>query len=197
MEDYIRKLLLRYGHPEPRKPQQSPHQHREIIYGASIQNPLEEDTSPSLDAPGIKLIQGIFGTVLYHAQEVNNKLLTTLSSIGSELTRASQATNKSANYLLDYLATYPNDDINYKPSNIILAAHSDAAYLNETRACSRAGSHIFCSDNDLTPRDNGPVLSLTQIINVVMSSASEAESSGLFINAKAMVPLQQILKEIK
>ena len=41
MENYIRQLLLRYGHPDPRKPHQSPHQHREIIYGASIQKPLE------------------------------------------------------------------------------------------------------------------------------------------------------------
>ena len=57
---------------------------------------------------------------------------------------------------------------------MILAAHSDAEYLNETRARSRAGSHIVCLDNDPIPCDNGPVLSLAQIINVVMSSASEA-----------------------
>ena len=40
MVKYIRQLLLRYGHPAPSKPQQSPHQHRKIIYGASIQKPL-------------------------------------------------------------------------------------------------------------------------------------------------------------
>ena len=62
---------------------------------------------------------------------------------------------------------------------MVLAAHSDVEYLNETCARSRAGSHIFCSDNDPTPRKNGPVLSLAQIINVVMSSASEAELSAL------------------
>ena len=48
MEDYIRQLLLRYGHPEPRKPQQSTHQYCKIIYGESIQKPLEEDTYPLL-----------------------------------------------------------------------------------------------------------------------------------------------------
>ena len=58
MEDYIQKLLLRYGHPAPHNPQRSPHQHRKIIYRASIQKPLEEDTSPSLDAAGIKHTQG-------------------------------------------------------------------------------------------------------------------------------------------
>ena len=54
---------------------------------------------------------------------------------------------------------------------MILAAHSDEAYLNENRARSRAGFHIFCLDNDPIPRKNGPILSLAQIINVVMSSA--------------------------
>ena len=80
---------------------------------------------------------------------------------------------------------------------MILAAHSDAAYLNETRNRSCAGSYIFCSDNDIIPRDNGPILSLAQIINVVMSSASESELAGLFITAKTMVTLRQTLKEIK
>ena len=145
MENQIRKLLLRYGHPAPHKPQRSPHQHREIIYGASIQKPLEEDTSPSLDASGIKRIQVIVGTVLYHALEVNNKLLTTLSSIGSEKSNATQAINKAANHLIDYLATYPNDGITYRSRNMILSAHSDAAYLNETHTRRRAGLHIFCS----------------------------------------------------
>ena len=77
---------------------------------------------------------------------------------------------------------------------MVLAAQYDTAYLNETRARSRAGLHIFCSGNDATPSDNGPVLSLAQIINVVMSSVSEPELSGLFMTAKEMVPLQQTLK---
>ena len=174
MEDYIRKILIRYGHPAPCKPQRSTHQHHKIIYGTSIQKPLEEDTSHRLDAAGIKHIQGIFGMVLYHARAVNNKLLTNLSSIGSEQAKATQATNKAANHLLEYLATYPNDGITYRFSNMVLATHSNAAHLNETRACSRSGSHIFSYNNYPTPRKNVPVLSLAQIINVVMSSSSEA-----------------------
>ena len=49
----------------------------------------------------------------------------------------------------------------------------------------------------LFPHDNGPILSLVQIINVVMSSSSEAELAGLFITSKAIVPLRHTLKEIK
>ena len=111
--------------------------------------------------------------------------------------RPTQATNKTANHPLDYLDTYPNDGIAYRASNMVLAPHSDTAYLNETCTRSRVGSHIFCSYNDLIPHDNGPILSLAQIINVVMSSYYEAELSGLFITAKAMVPLRHTLKEMK
>ena len=189
MEDYIWKLLLRYGHPLPLKPQFSPHQHRVIIYGASIQNPLEEYISPRLDAAGIKRIQVIVGTVLYHARALNNKPLTTLSSTGSEQSKATQATNEVSNHLLDYRATYPNDGITYRASNMVLAAHSSAEYLNETCARGRAGLHIFCSGNDPILCDNGPIFSLAQIINVVMSSVSEAELAGLFITSKEMLPL--------
>ena len=71
------------------------------------------------------------------------KILATLSSVRSEQASATQATNKAANHLLGYLATYPNDGITYISRNMILAAHSDAAYLNETRARSRAESHIL------------------------------------------------------
>ena len=41
MENYIRQILIRYGHPEPRKLKQLTHQYIEIIYGASIKTPLE------------------------------------------------------------------------------------------------------------------------------------------------------------
>ena len=34
MKGYIAKVLLKYGHPIPNKPQLSPHKHREISYGA-------------------------------------------------------------------------------------------------------------------------------------------------------------------
>jgi hypothetical protein len=79
---------------------------------------------------------------------------------------------------------------------MILAAHSDAAYLNISKARSRAGAHIMCSKNDPIPSHNGPVLTISQIIKFVMSSAAEAELSGLFICAKEMTPLWQSLIEM-
>ena len=76
---------------------------------------------------------------------------------------------------------------------MILAAHSDVTYLNVPRACSRAGAHSMLSENTPVPSINVPVLTIAQIIKNVMSSAAEAELSGLFICAKAMVPLWNTL----
>ena len=66
---------------------------------------------------------------------------------------------------------------------MILAAHYNAAYLNVSRAPSRAGAHTMLSENTPVPSINGPVLTIAQIIKSVMSSAAEAELSGLFICA--------------
>ena len=76
---------------------------------------------------------------------------------------------------------------------MILSAHSDAAYLNVPQARSRAGAHIMLSENTPVPSLNGAVLTIAQIIKNVMSSAAEAELSGLFICANAMIPLRNTL----
>ena len=46
------------------------------------------------------------------------------------------------------------------------------------------------------PSLNGPVLTIAQIIKNIMSSASEAELSDLFICPKAMIPLRNTLTEM-
>ena len=79
---------------------------------------------------------------------------------------------------------------------MILSAHSDAAYINITKARSRAGSHTMLSENIPVPAYNKPILTIAQIIQNVMSSAAEAELAGLFICAKEMVPIQQALNKM-
>ena len=79
---------------------------------------------------------------------------------------------------------------------MIFSAHFDATYLNAPCERSRAGTHIMLSENTPVPSLNGPVLKIAQIIKNVMSSAAEAEISGLFICAKAMIPLRNTLIEM-
>ena len=67
--------------------------------------------------------------------------------------------------------TYPKDGITYIASDMILAAHSEAGFNNESKARNHAGAHIFF--NYPTPKWNGPILTIAQIIKCVMSSAAE------------------------
>ena len=84
------------------------------------------------------------------------------------------------------MATYPDDGILLRKSDMILAAHVDAGILNESRARSRAGAHIFLPENNPKPELNGPVLKISQIIKTVMASAAEAEMVALYITAKKL-----------
>ena len=135
------------------KPQLSPHKHREIQYGAKIQTAIDVDTSPTLDAKGIKRVQQIVGALLYYARAVDNKLLVALNAIGMQQLAATEETDKAISQLLDYVATYPNVGTIYRSSGMVLAAHSDAGFNNESKGRSRAGAHIFCLKT--TPNPNG------------------------------------------
>ena len=57
-------------------------------------------------------------------------------------------------------------------SDMILAAHADAGFLIKSRASSRAGAHIFLSENEPKQKLNGPILTIAQIIKTVMASAA-------------------------
>ena len=77
-----------------------------------------------------------------------------------------------------------------------LAAHADAGFNNETRACSRAGAHVCLSEADARPRWNGAVMAIACITKNVMPSAAEAELGALYECARAMIPLRQALIEM-
>ena len=196
MHNYIETLHLKYNHIKPAKAQHLPLAHQEIVYGAKEQLVSDIDNSPSLDNEGVKRIQGIIGSLLYYAQAVNKKLLATLSTISAQHAKATQQTEKTVTQLLDYVATYPNDGITYRASNMVLLAHSDASFLTETGSRSRAVAHIYLSEDDPTPQLNGPILSISQIMKYVMASAAEAELGALYLTAREMIPLRHALDKM-
>jgi hypothetical protein len=130
---YIDTVLTKYNHQRPKKPVLSPYKATPISYGAKVQYTDDEDSTPPLNDAGIKRVQGIVGALLYYARAVDNKLLHALSEIGTQQAAATEATNERVNHLLDYCSTYPKDGILYRASDMILAAHSDAAYLNVSK----------------------------------------------------------------
>jgi hypothetical protein len=193
MPGYILNVYSRYKHPMPTKCQLSPHKHHELIFGQTTQLTHVDPYSPPLSTEGVKRIQDIIGTFLYYARAVNNKLLATLSTLSSQQATATEATNVAMNQLLDYLAMYPDNGTTYCASDMIICAHADAGFHNKSKGHSGAGAHIFVSRNDTFPKHNRPVLSISQTMKFVMSSAAKAELGTLYTTAKEMAPLRQTL----
>ncbi len=79
---------------------------------------------------------------------------------------------------------------------MILGIHSDASYLSEPKAQSRAGGHFFLSNGTDKAPNNGAFLNISQIIKSVMSSVAEAELGALYINAHEAVPCRSVLHEM-
>ena len=178
MPGYIEKVLARYVHLRPSEPQLSPHNHPPISYGTKTQQPAAPNSRPPLDADSIKCIQGIVGNLFWYGLVVDNKLLVALSIIGSQQAAATEATADAIHQLLNYVATYPNNGITYRASDMVLAEHSDAGYLNYTCVCSHAGAHIFLFEDEPMPKHNGPILTIADIIKFVMYSSTKSKLSA-------------------
>ncbi len=196
MEGYIDNLLIKFNHACPTKPRSSPYKCAPITYGIKTQLAPDMDTSELLDDARKRRCQEIVGSLLYYAHAVDNKLFVALSAIVAHQAQATIVTEQAVNLLLDYVATYPNDGIVYRASNMILCAHSDAGFLNESRARSCTGAHIYLSENEPFLRFNGAVLSITQIIKFVMASAAKSKLTALFVTAREMIPHRQTLIEM-
>jgi len=175
----------------PLKPRLSSYKCLPISYSTKAQLTPEADASELLDEHRQCRIQEIVGLLLYYTRAVDNKLLVALSAIAACQAYATVATEQAVHLLLDYVATYPTDGIVYRSGDMILCAHADAGFLNETNSHSQGGAHIFLSENDPFLRFNGAVLSIAQIIKFVMASATESELAALFITAREMIPHRQ------
>jgi hypothetical protein len=191
MRDYIAKLIVKFDHALPSKPQHPPYKHVPIVYGATVHYASGPGNSPPLNAAGIQRVQAIVEALLYYTHTVDNKFLVTLSELGQHQAAAAEATNNAIDQLVGYLSTYPDDGITYRTSAIILSTHSDITYLNVNKARSRADVHIILSEDVPVPIYNKPVLTVAQIIKCIMSSVAETKLIGLLICAKERVPLRQ------
>ena len=94
MPGYVDKLLARFEHEPPSKPQHSPHAAPPRLFGLDAQKPVEHDTLPVLPPDRIKRIQQIIGTIMYYARAVDLTTLIALSSIAAEQTSATTDTEK-------------------------------------------------------------------------------------------------------
>ena len=201
MPGYIERALTRFNHPTPTYPEHSPHECAKPSYGAKIQLTEDPEESQPATPEQIHRLQQIIGVLLYYARMIDNTLLVALGTLASQQSKAREATLSAVTRLFNYCATHPNAIIRFKASDMILHIISDASYLSESGARSRLGGYFFLSHNiktpptpeDPNPTFNGPVLVNSSIIQVVVSSAAEAEFGALFYNAKDGCMLRNIL----
>eukprot|EP00804_Cyclotella_cryptica_P017249 CCRYP_016808-RA/>CCRYP_016808-RA protein AED:0.39 eAED:0.39 QI:0/-1/0/1/-1/1/1/0/200 len=184
----LQKASHRFHHPVPIKPQHQPYPHTPHTYGAKQQFVDTADDSALLSNTDKTFVQEVIGVFLYYARAVDGTMLPALGSLATQQLAPTQNTMLKVHQFLDYAMTHPDAMITYRTSNMILAIHSDASYLSETKAHSRARGHFFLSEDDPSPRNNGAVLTLAQIIKPVMSSAAEAKLGALYINARETIP---------
>ena len=88
---------------------------------------------------------------------ISSPLLTPLSAIASQQGAPTENTMKRTKQFLDFVASQEDAVLTYHASDMILAVHSDAGYLNKPNARSRAGGHFFLS-NDVKYR---PIMELS------------------------------------
>ena len=115
MPEYVKKALDRLQHPKPQK---------------TLLMAPEPDNIDLLDKKSTKRIQSIVGTMLYYARSVDPKMLREINEILRVQSKPTRDTKKKPRMLLDYAATYSNEIIRYKASNMFLHVYSDMSYLN-------------------------------------------------------------------
>jgi hypothetical protein len=192
MKPYLKKSLRQFDNVIPKRCQYSPHPHVTPKYG-SKQQFAEYDESGPVGKKERKHIQTVHGKFIWYGRGVDCTILTPLSAIAAKQAKPTIQTTQRSQQLLDYLATQEPAVLTYRKSNMVLAVHSDASYLNEEEARSRAGRHHFLSEDVPFPPNNGAIHNVAEIIKGVMSLAAEAELGAMYINARKAVEEQIIL----
>ena len=98
--------------------------------------------------------------------------------------------------LMDYLHTHPNAKLRYTKSGMQLHIQSDAAYLVAPKAKSRVAGYFYLGNTSNTPPINAPIHVECTLLKHVVSSAAEAETGGIFHNAKAGIHIKKMLESL-
>eukprot|EP00957_Ditylum_brightwellii_P166392 12666259-Ditylum_brightwellii.AAC.1 len=131
-------------------------------------------------------------------------MLASIISIAAQQAAPTKQTAVAIVKLLNYAAIHPDAVVHYHASGMVLKIHSDASYMSEPKAHSRAGGHFFMSEdvkNRATTQEdevptNGPVHAVCVTIRNIMASSAEAELGALSINAKKGEEVQMALEEM-
>ena len=120
-------------------------------------------------------------------------MLTTLSSLATEQAKSAITMLHKMKPFLNYVASNSEATLTYKASNTVLAIYNNALHLIEPKHAAGQGGHFFLSANATFPPNNGVVQNEAQVMKAIMSLVAEAELDALFISAKQVAPMCQML----
>jgi hypothetical protein len=126
-------------------------------------------------------------------------VLAALSTIAIDRTKATKRTMEQCIQLLDYLASNQNAKVRFHASDMVLNIDSDASYLSESGARSRACGHFFMGwmpKNGEPVKLNGEFYTSSSIMKFVVASAAEAKLDALFHNCQTGMIFRQTLKDL-
>ena len=126
-------------------------------------------------------------------------LLMALSTIAKSQAKPTENTMVQCIQLLDYLVTHADAKIRFYTSDMIMNIHSDASYLSESKARSRACSHFFMGWKPVDGKPiklNGTFYTNSVILKFVVASAAEAELGALFHNCQDGIVFCQTLADM-
>ena len=134
-------------------------------------------------------------------------MLPALGDLAAAQTKGTEKTAKALAQLLDYAATHPEPIIRFKASDMQLWIDSDASYLSVINSRSRVAGYHYLSDKMKDPKKppdpddpptmfNGPIDVPCQIMAMVLASATESETAGLFVNTQKGANYRRTLEEM-
>ncbi len=127
-------------------------------------------------------------------------VLMALSTIAMLQATPTERTMEHCIQLLDYLAMHADAKIRFYESDMIMNIHSEASYLSERKACSRACGHFFMGSAPIDGQPiklNGSFCTNSVILQFVVTSAAKAELRALFHNCQDGIVFHQTLPDMR
>ena len=199
MPQYVQKTLEKLNHSHPQKPQHAPHKWITKIYGAHSQLASKEDETSLLPEQGTKYIQKVVGGSLYYGRAVNSTTLPVVNEISIRQSKPTEHTLTKAQMLLDSLASHPKAKVRFYASTMQLFIQSDAVYLVAQGAKSQIARYFYLGvvRPPFPPSTiKSPIHVEFKLFRYVVSSAAEAEITGIYSNCCTALNLINMLQAL-
>ena len=193
MPGYVARALKRFN-ITPTKPVHSPLPYQYPIFGQPTQL-VVVDTTPPLDAAGIKWVQEVVGVFLFLARAIDVMSLCALSKLDTQQSAPTENTKSQINHFLRYMSTWSEPSVTFWQSEMILKIDSDGSHQCERNSGSRAATYQYCgnSNDDMI---NGSIYAASTVIQTVTSAVAETEYAATYLACKPGSTIRDTLADM-